>query len=166
MLSLEGDNAEQQEEHSRRALELLSAARAAGLRDGELDASLAQLCFHRKVGEPLDLAQSALRYPNLAGQSRCDALFVLAREQAARGNYEEAIAALGELTQLRRYVFDWLYLANYRRAVGEEAAAREAILTAIRINPRQWDVHRYLAEQYRRQGDNERAAWHQQRAVP
>jgi predicted CXXCH cytochrome family protein len=166
LLSLEEGHAEQQAQYSRRALELLSAARAAGLRDGNLDAALAQLCFHLKEEGALTYAQSALTYPDLAGQSRCDALFALAREQAARGNDAEAIAALSELTQLRRYAFDWLYLANSKRAVGDEAAWKEALLTAIRINPRQWDVHRFLAEQYRRQGDAERAAWHQQRAVP
>ena len=166
LLSLEEGDAERREELGRRALELLSAARSAGLHDGNLDAALAQLCFQRKVGKPLAYAQSAQTFPDLAGQARCDALFALAREQGDRGKSAEAITALEELTQLRRYVFDWLYLAKYRQAIGEEAAAKEALLTAVRINPRQWDVHRYLAEQYRRQGDKERAAWHQQRAVP
>ncbi|HTU89725.1 MAG TPA: cytochrome c3 family protein [Gemmataceae bacterium] len=166
LLSLEDADAKQHEEHSRRALDLLSAAHAAGLRDGELDAALAQLYFHMKVGDSLALAQSALSYPDLAGQSRCNVLFVLAQEQAKRRNYAESITALSELTQLRRHVFDWLYLANFRQVIGDEVASREALLTAIRIDPRQCDVHRYLAEQYRRQGDKERAAWHQQRAVP
>lgn len=166
LLSLEDADAREREEHGSRALDLLSAAHKAGIPNGELDAALAQICFRRKVGEPLALAQSALANPELSGQSRCDALFVLAREQAALGKLPNAIAALEELTQLRRYAFDWLYLANYKRNLGEEAAATKALLAAVRINPRQWDVHRYLAEQYRRQGDKERAAWHQQRAVP
>jgi predicted CXXCH cytochrome family protein len=166
LLSLEEEDAERQVQYSRRALELLSAARAAGRRDGGLDAALAQLCFHLKREEAFAYAQSALTYPDLAGQGRCDALFVLAREQAARGNYAEAIAALSELTQLRRHALDWLYLSNYKRAVGDEAASLKALLMAVRIHPRQQEVHRYLAEHYRRQGDAERAAWHQQRAAP
>ena len=42
---------------------------------------------------------------------------------------------------------------------------REALLQAIRINPRQVDVHRFLADYYRREGDAARAEWHAQRAV-
>jgi hypothetical protein len=38
--------------------------------------------------------------------------------------------------------------------------------TAVRINPRLWEVHRLLANIYERRGNAERAAWHRQRAVP
>jgi predicted CXXCH cytochrome family protein len=166
LLALRDADAGRRAQYRRRALELLTAARAAGLRDGDLEASLAQLCFEMKVGDPLAHAQRALTYPDLAGQSRCDALFVVAQQQAGRGNPEEAITALREVTQLQRNAMDWLYLSRYAQAVGDQAAAREALLTAVRIDPRKWDVQRYLAEQYRREGDAERAAWHQRRAVP
>ena len=152
--------------YQQRALGLLTGVHEAGLRNADLEASLAQLCFDMKVGEPLEYAERALGFPDLAGQGRCDALFVKAQILAERGNHTEAIAALRELTQLRRYVFDWLFLANYTRAIGEETAALDALKMAIRINPRQWDVHRYLARYYREQGNAEQAAWHEKRAIP
>jgi predicted CXXCH cytochrome family protein len=166
LLSLRDPDAGKRPQLRARALELLSGVHAAGLRDAELDAALAQMYFDAKVGDPFAYAESALAYPQLSGQGRCDALFVFARVQADRGNHAEAARALRELTQLRRFVLDWLYLANSLRALGDERAGREALEMAIRINPRQTDVHRFLAEYYRRQGDAVRAAWHQERAVP
>jgi predicted CXXCH cytochrome family protein len=153
-------------QYQEEAFHLLSEAREAGLRDAEVEAELAQLCFDLGLGESLSYAESALKDPSLAGQSRCDALLVLAQEQGKRGNYASASAALAELTQLRRHPLDWLLLATCKRALGKTDAAEEALATAARINPRLWNVHRHLAEYYRRKGDAARAAWHQQRAVP
>jgi hypothetical protein len=153
------------EEYQRRAFELLSAVHDAGLADGDLEAGLAQLCADLKAGNALKHAERALTFPDLAGQSRCDALFVKAHKLAERGEHADAVAALREVTQLRRYTFDWLYLANFLRILGDDAAAHDALEMAVRINPRQWDAHRYLAEHYRQLGDAERAAWHQRRAV-
>jgi len=166
LLSIRDPDAGRRGQYRRRALDLLTEARAAGLSDAGLEAGLAQLRFQMRTGDPLTYAESALAYPEFAGQGRCDALFVVAQERGARGHHEEAVAALRELTELRREAVDWLSLAKYNRAQGDERAASEALLNAVRINPRQWDVHRYLAEQYRQQGDAARAAWHQQRAVP
>jgi predicted CXXCH cytochrome family protein len=166
LLSLRDPVAAKRPQLRARALELLSDVYAAGLRDADLDAALAQLCFEKKVGEPFAYAESALAYPQLTGQSRCDALFVVARVQAERGNHVEAVKALRELTGLRRHAFDWLYLANSLRALGDDTAARAALEAAARIDPRKTDVHRFLAEYYRRQGDAERAAWHEQRLLP
>jgi hypothetical protein len=149
-----------------RALDLLAEVRESGLQDPDLEAGLAQLCFDTGVGEALVHAERALAFPNRTGQSRCDALFVKALRVAEEGKHSEAIAALRELTQMRREVFDWLYLSNNLRAVGDDLGRREALAAAIRINPRQWDVHRFLAGYYRERGDAERAAWHQRRAVP
>ena len=42
----------------------------------------------------------------------------------------------------------------------------EALTTAVRINPRLWKVHQHLAQHYRQNGNPERAAWHERRAVP
>ena len=67
---------------------------------------------------------------------------------------------------MRRHALDWLLLATCERALGDENAAEEALVAAVRINPRGWTVHRYLADHFRQQGDAERAAWHEQRAVP
>jgi predicted CXXCH cytochrome family protein len=150
----------------KRALELLSRAHEAGLPDAEADAALAQLRFDLGLGDALPYAERALADPDLAGQPRCDALLVLAQVRAREGKYAEALPALRELTELRRHPLDYLLLATCERGLGEERAAQEALTTATRINPRLWNVHRFLAEHYRQQGDAARAAWHQRRAVP
>ncbi len=165
LLGIRDKYAHQRIRWQRRALDLLMSVRNAGLHDGNLDAGLAQLSFDLKAGDALAYAHSALEHPDLAGQSRCDALFVSAQELAARGETAEAIECLRELTEMRRYLFDWLFLSNFTRDLGQEQQSKEALLEAARINPRQWDVHRHLADYYRKRGDAERAAWHTQRAL-
>ncbi len=71
-----------------------------------------------------------------------------------------------ELTELRRHATDWLHLATFARAAGDEPAAEAALLTAVRINPRLSKVHRFLAEHYQKQGNVDKADYHQLRAVP
>jgi predicted CXXCH cytochrome family protein len=149
-----------------RAWDLLSGARATGLRDAVLDAALTRLSHEMKKGGLLEYAQSALADPDLSGPYRCEALSLLANEQADLGRHEDAVAALRELTRLRRHPDDWRRLANSEKALGHPVAADEALLTAVRINPRAWRTHRYLADYYRRRGDLERAAWHELRAMP
>jgi len=73
---------------------------------------------------------------------------------------------LRQLIRLRRHSVDWLLLADCERALGNEGAFLEALQNAVRLNPRLWKVHRYLAQHYRQQGNQERAVWHEQRAVP
>jgi tetratricopeptide (TPR) repeat protein len=165
-LSRREKDAARTERYQRRALGLLTEAREAGIREADLDAALAQLCFDLGDDDALKYADSALGGPGLAGQARCDALLVLAREQARWGNHEKAKAALLELTRLRRNPIDRGHLAISLRALGDERGAQEALAEAVRINPRLWNLHKELAEYYRQQGDAQRAAWHQERAVP
>jgi tetratricopeptide (TPR) repeat protein len=153
-------------DYRERALELMTEARSAGVRDAVLDVGLARLRFDLRRGDVLSLARDALAHADLAGQDRCTALFLLADAESGRGCHAEAVVALRELTRLRRHAVDWLLLADCERALGHRDAADAALTTAVRINPRLWKVHQYLADQYARQGDADRAAWHRQRAVP
>jgi hypothetical protein len=166
LLSIRDRDSGRRVEYRQRALAMLRGVEAVGLREANLDAALAQLEFEMNVGEPLIHVERALAHPDLTGQSRCDVLQAKAHLLAARGDYAEAMAPLRELTQLRRHVYDWLYLASYARKLGDEPAAIEALTAAVRINPRQWDAHRYLADYYRQHGDAASAAWHDQRAAP
>jgi tetratricopeptide (TPR) repeat protein len=150
----------------RDALDLLTAVRAAGLRDPALDCALGRLRFDLGLEGVLTACQSALAQPGLVGLDRCNTLFLLANCHAAEGRYHEAVAALRQATRLRRSPADWLLLADCQRAVGDEEAAAEALATAAHINPRLWRVHQYLANHYRRRGEWERADWHRRRAVP
>jgi hypothetical protein len=148
-----------------KALALLSGVRAAGLHDPAVDAALARLHFDLELGEAALYASGALAHPDLAGQDRCNALFLAADAHARQGRHREAITLLVELTRLRRHPVDWLLLADCRQALGDPTAV-EALAQAVRINPRLWRVHERLADHYRRQGDAGKAEWHQQRAVP
>jgi predicted CXXCH cytochrome family protein len=148
------------------ALELLSAVQAEGLPDPVLEANLARLLFEKGEPRALALAEQALAHPEITGLERCTALFVVAGECLRREQYGQALRALRELVTLRRHPDDWLLLAQCTSALGDEAAAVEALETAVRYNPRLVQVHQQLAQHYRQRGDLQRAAWHQQRAVP
>ena len=131
-----------------------------------LDASLGRLRFETGRGEFLSDAESALKDADLGGEYRCMALILVASSQANEGRPQDAIDTLHRLTRLRRHPSDWLLLADCEKRVGDQTAALQALETAVSIDPRLWRVHQDLADQYRRQGNAERAAWHQQRAVP
>ena len=50
--------------------------------------------------------------------------------------------------------------------LGNPAAHVADLQMVVRINPRLWQIHEYLANHFRQQGDLQQAAWHRQRAVP
>jgi predicted CXXCH cytochrome family protein len=150
----------------REARDLLSAVHDAGLRDSFVDSSRARLHAALGMGDVLVRAERALVNPDLEGQERCNALFLLADAKFRQGAHGEAIPALRELNRLRRHPTDWLLLAECERALGNETAAFEALETAVRIDPRLGRIHQYLAEHHRGLGNRERAAWHARRAVP
>jgi predicted CXXCH cytochrome family protein len=152
--------------YQQRSLKLMSEVQASGLQDAVLDASLARVRSQLNLDGALQDAERALALPDLVGQDRCVALYSVAYARAKEGRYAEAMTALDELTGLRRHEADWLLRADCERGLGHAAEAAEALAMACRINSRLWEVHRHLANYYRQQGDVERAAWHQQRAVP
>jgi hypothetical protein len=152
-------------EYRAQAFDVLSDLHDAGLQDGALEAALARLRFDMGMPGILTHARAALDAPDLVGQDRCTALYLLADEQARSGRHAEAAAALREVTMLRRHPADWLLLAQCERAVGNGPAADIALESAVRINPHLSEVHRYLADKFAGQGDAARAAWHLRRAV-
>jgi predicted CXXCH cytochrome family protein len=149
----------------RTAFDLLSEVWGQGLRDGLLDSSWARLRFELRL-DVQDYAESALGHPDIAGHERTNAMFLKAYALAGQGRAREARGLVRELTRLRRQSFDWVLLADCEKALGDTEAAYQALETAVRINPRLVQVHKELAEYYRRQGAAQRAEWHEQRAVP
>lgn len=150
----------------RQALELLSSVYDAGVRDPDLEGSLTQLFNDSKMRDPLQMANSALEHPEIAGQSRCNALTVRAIQEGQQDNYAGALNDLKELTRLRRLAGDWLQIARCQEALGNSTAKIEALTTSVQINPRLWKVQQTLADYYRKKGDIKLAEWHQKRAVP
>ena len=136
-----------------------------GLRDGGLETALARVRFELELGEYLPHAQLAQQQGFLQRHDRSGSLFLIGDAQARNGNAREAASAFRELTKLRRGSMDWMLLAECEKELGNNAAADAALLEAVRINPRLTNIHQYLAEQFSRQGDVKRAAWHKQRAT-
>lgn len=119
-----------------KAVQLMSAARATGLRDPVLEAKLARYYFQRGSGEAIGLAETALSHPDIAPAERCDAMLVLGVERLKRGRHQDALSTFRELVTLRRHPDDWLLTAECEKALGNRAAAEEAMRNALRINPR------------------------------
>jgi predicted CXXCH cytochrome family protein len=153
------------EEYRVRALKLLTAVRDQGLRDPALDANLARLRFDLELDGVRPLAESALAGTPADPQDRCNALFLIADALAAEGKRKEAIPYLRELTTLRRHSTQMLLLADCERAAGDPGHVA-TLETAVRIDPRRWQVHQYLAEHYHSRGEPTRAEHHRKRAVP
>lgn len=159
------------ERHHARAFELLSAVRAAGLRDAPVETGLARIVFDRTVNdvgapEARPYAEAALADPAVGPQDRCMALYFLASALAAEGRHGDALGPARDLTRLRRHSADWLLIADCERAVGREEAWADALATAVRINPRLWREQKELGEYYARRGDGAKASHHRARAVP
>lgn len=148
-----------------RALKLLTKVRSEWLRDGVVDAALAYLHFDLGLEGVVPLAEGALADGNLDAQDRCNVLFLIAESLARAGRHAEAIPKLRELTTLRRRSLQMLLLADCERAAGNPGFI-QSLEGAVRINPRLWKVHKLLADHYRRRGEEERAEYHQKRAVP
>jgi hypothetical protein len=92
--------------------------------------------------------------------------YLYAQALAREGRVQDAVTSVKSITRLRRNAADWILLSDCERALGHTAAEMDALTVAARINPRLWEVHRYLADYYRQQGNQKQAAWHEQRAVP
>lgn len=152
--------------YRRHALDLLGGVHKAGLRDPAMEVSLARLRFDVKLPEVESLAARALEDPELAGQDRCNALFLLADGHARRKEYKEALPLALELIKLRRHPTDWILLAHCREKLGDAAGTVAAHEQAVRIDPRKWELQQHLADHFRRHGDGKKAEWHQARAVP
>jgi predicted CXXCH cytochrome family protein len=153
------------DEYRGRALDLMTAVRSEGLHDSALDTALARLRFDVGLDGVVPLAESALAGDLLDPQDRCNALFLVGEGLAHAGRNAEAIPKLRELVTLRRHSVQLLLLADCERAVGDPAYV-QTLESAVRINPRLWKMHAFLADHYRRQGDSEKADYHQKRAVP
>jgi predicted CXXCH cytochrome family protein len=151
--------------YDRRAAELLRPLVGRGLREAAVEYILYMIENRNEYGPDVVHAEKSLSLPCDSIHFRCEALYAVARARCSRGRYEEAHGLLKELVRLRRDHRDWLLLAACEEGRGDQAAAVQALETALRINTAQPALHKTLAEYYRRQGNVDRANWHSQRAV-
>jgi predicted CXXCH cytochrome family protein len=150
----------------RQGFALLSTVRASGGVDGTVDAWLARLRSEQGMPDASRYAQSSLADPELTGQDLCNALFVTAESQFQKKRYGDATRSLEQLNTLRRNSMQWLRMAQCQDEAGNAAAVEQALLQAVRINPRLTKIHQQLAAFYRQRGNGARAKYHEARAVP
>jgi predicted CXXCH cytochrome family protein len=146
------------------ARQALSDEATAPLRDPLL--TLVRLRFEEDQDRVLGVAEGVLAFPDLSGADRCAGLFLVAAERLKRQQYNQALAALRQLVTLRRHPRDWVMLARCQEMLGNTEDCVDALEMAVRIKPDQTQIHQYLAQYYRQQGNKQRAAWHQLRAQP
>jgi predicted CXXCH cytochrome family protein len=165
-LALHEDDPQRVVHYRQQALAILSDVHAAGLREGPLSASIASLRFDLQLGGVVSYANDALADGELAGMDRSNALFLIADTLYREGRFQETLEVLKPLNQLRRHSVHWLRKAQCEEALQRQDEMVESLETALRINPRIAEAHRFLADYYRKKGNSSRAEWHQRLANP
>jgi predicted CXXCH cytochrome family protein len=165
-LAIHEDNPLHRDHYQRESQRLLLKVFGADQADGVVLSALASLDFDMGLGEHAALARGALTDPTLDGLAHCNALFLAADGDFRQGRYAEAIAALEPLSRLRRHSLQWLLRAECENKIGNAPGVQAALLQAVAIDPGLTKVHSQLASRYRRQGNEERARYHELRATP
>lgn len=147
-----------------RSRELLMKSRNQGLRDPEVDATLAQLLFFNQPGEAVGHAKTALEDPGLSIESRLNALFALASDHQQQRRPTQALRYLDELTRLRRSAADWELRALCLLQQQDTTQALRALETAVAIDPELLPARKLLIRLYRERGNQVELA-HQQELV-
>ena len=141
------------ERFSHRARDLLLETRGMGLREGNVDANLAQLLWNTDQAAANRYAAAALQSPSLSPQSRINALYAAASHGKLTGEYTEAIRFATELTQMRRHPADWWLIADCQLALKKPSEAIRAYEMAVSINPNLIPIHERLCRLYEEQGN-------------
>ena len=145
------------------AFRLLSDYRSAGQTDGVVESWLARLRFDNELGEVEAFARRALQDHRIEGLDKCNALFLLADAQYARGRYDDALTTLKELHGLRRHSLQWLLQAQIYKKTGDDDRMDDALRQALKINPHVSSAQQRLAESERKRGNEQQAREHERR---
>ncbi len=150
---------------SERAREHLEIVRAAGLKDGETAAALADIYWKRHdFRTAATHARDAIDAKDTSPNARVVALLVLADCERQAGNSQGAIDALEQLIRLDRFAEDWRLLGVSYLDLNQTAKALPAFNRALEIRPYRNTTHLGLAEVYRRLGDSVREKDHLEKA--
>ena len=152
-----------QEQYQQRAYLLLVEAWNAGLREPELAAHLAHVATVLGKQGAEEYARFVLEDPETPGRIRVNGLLALAHWHSRHRRYDQAIAAVREVTGLRRVAGDWALIGQFELLRGRQAEAVAALEKSVEIDPMQIDVRRDLIAHYGREGNIERARWHEER---
>ncbi len=146
-----------------RAFALLLELHNRGLADPAVATALARLAFLQESPMAQAFAREALADATLAGQDRCNVLFLLGDAALHQQQPGAALPFIQELTTLRRHPVDWLMRAQAERAFGQDPIA--SLEAAVRIAPQRADIHSILADHYTRAGETAQAEKHRRLAA-
>lgn len=152
-----------QEEYQQRAYALSLEAWDAGLHEPELAAHLAQLGVIFDSGRAAEFAEFVLAQRDAPVLARTNALLAMAQWHSVHNRFDQAVESVREVTRLRRVAGDWSLIGTFELRRGRSVQAIEALEKSLAIDPMQADLRRQLAAQYRREGNLERARWHEAR---
>jgi len=151
--------------YGRRARGLLEGVYQAGLRDGPVLQSLAQI--YRREGnlpQARAFAQDALARTDLQPEVYGELLSFVAEGHILDEEPELALPILEKLTRARRVAADWRNLGLCYFKLNQTDRAVEALEKSLRINPYNPRGHAQLAAIYRKQGDLSRAREYEEKA--
>lgn len=152
------ENAKYAETFVKRAMEHLGVTQARGLKDSEVDAHLAKLCWITgDVDGAARHAEAALADAGLAPDDRALALVALANAEVARRNPKAALGLYEELVKIRRFADDWRSLGICYLNLGKPDYAASALTRALDIRPFRANIHEMMAEAQRRLGNRQAA---------
>ncbi len=148
-----------------RARQNLEAVYAAGLREGETTAALAEIYWNLKdLPRASDYAREAIGTREVRPNSRALALLLLADCERQIGDFPTAIVHLEEVVRLRRSADDWRLLGMSYFDQNQLDKALPTLQEALAIRPYRHTTHLGLAETYRRLGDIPHANEHLEKA--
>ncbi len=143
-----------------RARDLLETVHAAGLREGETEAALAEIYWKKDPSRAAGYAREALEAKDTPAKARAEALLLLADCERQDHDVPSAIGLLEEVVLLRRSADDWRLLGVSYLDQNQPRQALPALQQALAIRPYRHTTHLGLAEAYRQLGDFERANEH------
>ncbi len=143
----------------------LEALLDAGKPDSEIDAALARIVWREDVETARHAALHALSDPNIVDSTKVNMLFMLCETSIRMKQYEDAIAVLHDLTQLRRHSEDHYLKAVALLELARTDEALGALEQAAEINPFRDDVQDAFARAHQQKGDTESANKHAQLAA-
>ena len=164
-LSTNGERPIWTEAYLGRAQKLLDPVYDAKLRDGNVLAALAQICWLNKEYLRADaFAQEALAAADLKPEERAFALQIRAGAHMRNRDFGPAAGFLEQLVRLQRKTEDWRLLGTCYLSLDQPQKALSAFQQALAIRPSRPDVHAGLALAYQRLGDAARARDHEEKA--
>lgn len=147
-----------------RAQKCLEGVDAAGLRDPETAAALAELYWEKDPSRANAYAQQALQAPDVSTEARVSALLVLADMAMRERRFQAAERSLEEVVRRQRTANDWYFLGLCYLEQDQPARALPALRQSLAIRPDSSAVHARLAQTYQRLGNVRLANEHQQKA--